>query len=119
MRVSPTLRLTEKPKPTADFVKVEGNQLKLADAAAISRLELKQPGNWPALSGVTSQLMSFKMPDTGGSGSAGGRVALQVNNPDGMVSNSREGTILQILEVPFTFGVHNLFFGNFTDDVPD
>ncbi|HSM73531.1 MAG TPA: IPT/TIG domain-containing protein, partial [Desulfobacterales bacterium] len=63
--------------------------------------------------------LSFKMPDTGGSGSAGGRVALQVNNPDGMVSNSREGTIPQILELPFTFGVHNLSFGNFTDGVPD
>jgi IPT/TIG domain len=63
--------------------------------------------------------IEFTMSGTGGAGSAGGSVALQVRNPDGLVSNSRTATIPRTLEIPFRFGTHNLPFDNFTDGVPD
>jgi hypothetical protein len=59
------------------------------------------------------------MPGTGGSGTSGGSVLLQVRNPDGLVSNSRTATIPHILEIPFNFSQHALSFENFTDGVPD
>jgi len=63
--------------------------------------------------------LSFAVPGTGGTGSAGGTVAIQVRNPDGRVSNSRTAQQPRILEVPFKYGQHNLSFRNFTDGVPD
>ncbi len=71
------------------------------------------PGN------VTSQTrISFVMPGTNGSGSVGGSVSIQVRNPDGLISNSRSATKPRILEIPFTYGVHNLPFDNFKDGIP-
>ena len=63
--------------------------------------------------------LSFAVPGTGGSGSAGGTVTIQVRNPDGRVSNSRTAQQPHILEVPFKYGQHNLSFPNFTDGLPD
>lgn len=63
--------------------------------------------------------ISFTMPGTGGTGSSGGSVIVQVRNPDGLVSNGRTASIPRILEIPFRFGVHNLMFPNFDDGVPD
>ena len=60
----------------------------------------------------------FSVPGTGGSGSTGGTVTVQVRNPDGRVSNSRTGTQPRILEVPFGYGQHNLSFNNFDDGIP-
>lgn len=69
------------------------------------------------VAGATS--LTFRMPGTGGGGSTGGSVTVQVRNPDGLVSNSRTGTRPRILEIPFRYGVHNLVFDNFSDGVPD
>ncbi|MDF0666215.1 MAG: IPT/TIG domain-containing protein [Nitrospira sp.] len=63
--------------------------------------------------------LSFVVPGTGGGGSAGGTVTIQVRNPDGRVSNSRTASQPRILEIPFKYGQHNLSFDNFTDGVPD
>ena len=72
----------------------------------------------PATLSSATQL-TFDMPGTGGIGTSGGSVTLQVRNPDGMVSNSRMAQIPRILEIPFRFGSHNLSFSNFRDGVPD
>jgi hypothetical protein len=69
------------------------------------------------VSGATQ--LNFTMPGTGGGGSGGGTVSLQVRNPDGLLSNSRAASIPRILEIPFRYGIHNLTFPNFTDGVPD
>lgn len=63
--------------------------------------------------------LTFTMPGTGGTGSSGGSVSVQVANPDGRVSNARVATRPRILEIPFRYGTHNLSFGNFSDGVPD
>lgn len=63
--------------------------------------------------------LRFTMPGTGGAGSTGGSVTVQVRNPDGRVSNARSVSKPRILEIPFRYGVHNLSFDNFKDGVPD
>lgn len=67
----------------------------------------------------TATSLKFVMPGTGGVGSSGGTVEVQVRNPDGRVSNMRTVSLPGILEIPFTYGKHNLSFRNFTDGVPD
>jgi Concanavalin A-like lectin/glucanases superfamily len=57
--------------------------------------------------------VSFTVPGTGGSGSTGGSVTVQVRNPDGWVSNTRTATKPRILEIPFQWGVNNFAFKNF------
>jgi hypothetical protein len=69
--------------------------------------------------GVGPTQLTFNVPGTGGGGSAGGTVTVQVRNADGRVSNLRTGTQPRILEVPFKYGQHNLSFPNFTDGLPD
>ena len=69
-------------------------------------------GTIPATVAGASAL-TFAVPGTGGAGSAGGTVTIQVRNPDGRVSNSRTATQPRILEVPFKYGQHNLSFPNF------
>ena len=63
--------------------------------------------------------LTFAVPGTGGTGSAGGTVSVQVRNPDGRVSNLRSGQQPRILEVPFKYGQHNLSFKNFDSANPD
>jgi hypothetical protein len=72
----------------------------------------------PATFNSATQL-TFNMPGTGGAGSSGGSVSVQVRNPDGQVSNSRTAGIPSVLEIPFQYGKHNLTFPNFTDGLPD
>lgn len=62
--------------------------------------------------------ISFTMIGTGGSGSSGGNVTVAVRNPDGLVSNARTASMPRVLEIPFTYGIHNLPFGNFKDGIP-
>ncbi len=69
------------------------------------------------VSGPTT--LKFTMPGTGGVGTPGGAVEVQVRNPDGRVSNQRTVSLPGVLEIPFTYGKHNLSFKNFTDGVPD
>lgn len=69
-------------------------------------------------SSVTATTIVFRMPGTGGAGSAGASVRIEVRNPDGLTSNSRMASIPRILEIPFRYGTHNLPFDNFTDGVP-
>jgi concanavalin A-like lectin/glucanase superfamily protein len=57
--------------------------------------------------------LTFPVPGTGGGGSTGGTVSIQVRNPDGRVSNLRTAQQPRILEVPFKYGQHNLSFKNF------
>jgi hypothetical protein len=63
--------------------------------------------------------LTFAIPGTGGGGSTGGTITVQVRNPDGRVSNLRSGQQPRILEVPFKYGQHNLSFGNFASADPD
>ena len=62
--------------------------------------------------------LTFAVPGTGGGGSVGGTVTVQVLNPDGRVSNLRTGQQPRILEVPFKYSQHNLSFGNFASANP-
>jgi hypothetical protein len=57
--------------------------------------------------------LTFPVPGTGGGGSTGGTVTIQVRNPDGRISNLRTAQQPRILEVPFKYGQHNLSFKNF------
>lgn len=63
--------------------------------------------------------LSFQMPGTGGSGSAGGNVSVQVRNPDGLTSGAQTAMQPLILEIPFKWGVNNLSFINPTSGSPD
>lgn len=63
--------------------------------------------------------LTFAVPGTGGGGSMGGTVTIQVRNPDGRVSNLQTGQQPRILEVPFKYEQHNLSFGNFASSNPD
>jgi hypothetical protein len=62
--------------------------------------------------------LTFSVPGTGGAGSAGAAVSIQIRNPDGLVSNLRSAQQPGILEVPFKYGQHNLAFGNFASANP-
>jgi hypothetical protein len=62
--------------------------------------------------------LTFAVPGTGGGGSAGGSISVQVRNPDGHVSNLRTGQQPRVLEVPFKYGQHNLSFPNFASANP-
>ena len=62
--------------------------------------------------------LTFSIPGTGGGGSTGGTVTIQVRNPDGRVSNLRTAQQPRILEVPFKYGQHNLSFANFAKANP-
>jgi len=57
--------------------------------------------------------LTFTVPGTGGAGSAGGTVSIQVRNPDGRLSNLRTAQQPRVLEVPFRYGQHNFSFPNF------
>ncbi|MCX6213075.1 IPT/TIG domain-containing protein [Spirosoma sp.] len=72
----------------------------------------------PGVVNAAGTQITFRMVGTGGMGSSGGSVTVAVRNPDGLVSNSRTAAKPRILEIPFTFGVHNLSFSNFTTGVP-
>jgi hypothetical protein len=72
----------------------------------------------PATVSSATQL-TFQMPGTGGEGTTGATVTVQVRNPDGLVSNLRSAQIPRILEIPFRYDQHNLPFANFTDGIPD
>jgi hypothetical protein len=72
----------------------------------------------PGTVNATGTEVIFTMPGTGGAGSAGGTVTVAVRNPDGLESNSQTAVMPRILEIPFTFGTHDLPFANFTDGVP-
>jgi hypothetical protein len=65
-----------------------------------------------------STTLTFPVPGTGGGGSAGGTVGIQVRNPDGRVSNLRTAQQPRILEVPFKYGQNNLSFPNFASANP-
>lgn len=71
----------------------------------------------PAVVDGTSRI-AFTMPGTGGGGSVGGAVILQVRNPDGLVSNSRSSSQPRILELPFRTDRNGLAFRNFTQGAP-
>jgi hypothetical protein len=62
--------------------------------------------------------LTFPVPGTGGGGSVGGTVTVQVLNPDGRVSNLRTGQQPLILEVPFKYDQHNFSFRNFASANP-
>ncbi len=97
----------------------EGDQVALTGHAFLNGASVlidgaANPANWKS-----ATELDFKMPGTGGHGSAGGITTLQVRNPDGMVSNAQSAVKPRILEVPFKFGQHNLSFVNPACGVPD
>ena len=49
---------------------------------------------------------------TGGQGWSAGEVAVQVRNPDGLLSNVRNISKAGVLEIPFRYGINNFTFGN-------
>ncbi|GAA0880491.1 hypothetical protein GCM10009119_34610 [Algoriphagus jejuensis] len=67
---------------------------------------------------LTPNRLRFVMLGTPGTGTSGGNVSIQVRNPDGLLSNARTAAKPRVLEIPFTYGVHNLPFDNFKDGVP-
>jgi hypothetical protein len=98
---------------------VQGTQVTLKGHAFRPSASVLFNGATIPTSNLTTTQLTFAVPGTGGSGSAGGTVSVQVRNPDGRVSNLRTGTQPRILEVPFRYGQHNLSFPNFTDGLPD
>jgi hypothetical protein len=110
--IKPELDPFTDPLPQGSTVTLKGRAF-LAGATV-----LLNGGTIPATVAGPTQL-SFAVPGTGGTGSAGGTVSIQVRNPDGRVSNTRTATQPRILEVPFRYGQHNLSFPNFADGLPD
>lgn len=111
IRVKPQLDTLPPALPPATDVTITGK-------AFITGASVLVNGAAIPASSVTQTQIIFRMPGTGGTGSTGGSVSVQVRNPDGMVSNSRTATKPRVLEIPFTYGVHNLPFNNFKDGVP-
>ncbi len=68
---------------------------------------------------ISNTSLAFTVPGTGGTGSGGGTVTVQVRNPDGWTSNPRTASKPRILEIPFQWGVNNLQFPSFTNGAPD
>jgi hypothetical protein len=112
LRIRPQLDVLPASLTPAASVTLTGRAF-LAGASA-----LVNGGSIPATS-LTATTLTFTMPGTGGGGSPGSSVTVEVRNPDGLVSNSRTGQLPRILEIPFRYGVHNLTFPNFTDGLPD
>jgi len=96
-----------------------GSKINLTGRAILAGASALVDGAASPADVTSATQLSFMMPGTGGGGSGGGRVLLQVRNPDGMVSNGRSAAIPRILEIPFRFGTHDLPFKNFADGVPD
>ncbi|TRZ45107.1 LamG-like jellyroll fold domain-containing protein [Robertkochia solimangrovi] len=62
--------------------------------------------------------LNFIMPGTGGNGNTQTLQSLQVQNPDGMMSNIRTAYTPEILEIPFKFPKHSFEFKNFKIGAP-
>ena len=112
------LLLYIKPQLDSFSTLTQGAEITLNGRAFLSGASVLVDGSANPSTSVTANQVKFRMPGTGGAGSSGGTVALQVKNPDGLVSNSRSASIPAILEIPFKFGMHNLPFKNPTDGVP-
>jgi hypothetical protein len=109
-------------KPELDPVSdplAQGSQVTLKGRAFLPNATVLFNGGVIPANVANPDQLTFNVPGTGGGGSAGGTVSLQVRNPDGRVSNLRTGSQPRILEVPFRYGQHNLSFPNFTDGLPD
>ncbi len=109
-------------KPQLDLFSgalVPGSEVTLTGRAFVAGAAVLVDGqaNPGTLEGTTR--IKFLMPGTGGAGTAGGSVSLQVRNPDGMVSNPRSASVPRILELPFKFGIHDLTFDNHSVGSPD
>ena len=111
IRVKPQLDMLPLSLPPATEITITGKAF-LAGATVLIDGDAV-PANVP---GPTQ--LKFMMPGTGGMGSTGRNVTVQVRNPDGLVSNSRTATMPRILEIPFQYGVHNLTIGNPDDGIP-
>lgn len=109
-------------KPQLDVLPTalaQGSTVSLTGHAFIAGATVLYEGGTIAATDITTTSLKFVVPGTGGGGSAGGTVTVQVRNPDGRVSNSRAATQPRILEVPFRYGQHNLSFPNFAIGLPD
>src|SRR5690606_28966708 len=97
---SNSLNVGVKPRlATVPSALAPGAQATLSGAAFLVGASVRLDGQAvPAtVHGPTS--LSFTVPGTGGSGSAGGSVTVQVRNPDGRVSNPRTAAKPRILEI--------------------
>jgi len=97
---------------------VQGSPATLKGKAFLSGATVLFNGAVIPATSVTATQIVFNVPGTGGGGSAGGTVTVQVRNPDGFVSNLRSAPLPSVLEIPFRYTQHNLSFGNFTDGKP-
>ena len=96
-----------------------GSDVKLQGRAFLAGATVLFDGGTIPATFTDATHLTFTVPGTGGGGSTGGTVTVQVRNPDGRLSNSRTGTQPRILEVPFKYGEHNLGFHNPTVGKPD
>ncbi|RZM22085.1 MAG: hypothetical protein EOO88_30515, partial [Pedobacter sp.] len=64
------------------------------------------------------KIIKFIMIGTGGQGWSAGEAAVQVRNPDGLLSNVRNVSKAGVLEIPFRYGINNFTFGNPTIGKP-
>ena len=108
-------------KPQLDQIKpiIPGEDVTLTGSAFIDKASVLINGS--AIPGTVSNQNSivFHFPSTASiGGNSGYKATMEVRNPDGMLSNSRVVEVLGTLEIPFEFGKHNLFFGNFSDGIP-
>ncbi|MFC5650681.1 IPT/TIG domain-containing protein [Paenibacillus solisilvae] len=114
-------RLTLRVKPQLDLFNITltpGATIALTGRAFLAGASVLINGAATPATVINRNQLNFVMPGNGGAGNAGGTASLQVRNPDGLVSNSRTASIPRVLEIPFTYGLHNLPFGNFTDGIP-
>jgi hypothetical protein len=102
-------------KPQLDLVEEDikpGTTVSLTGKAFLPGASVLVDGLATTANVLNAGNINFVMPGTGGTGSSGREVMLQVLNPDGMVSNMQPSFVLAVLEIPFKFGVHNLSFAN-------
>jgi hypothetical protein len=108
-------------KPQLDVLPASlapATQVSITGKAFINGASVLINGNAIPANVASRTQLTFTMPGTGGAGSSGGNVNVQVRNPDGLVSNSRTASTPRILEIPFRYGVNNLTIGNPTDGIP-
>jgi hypothetical protein len=98
---------------------IPGSSVTLNGQAFLAGASVLVDGSATPANVTNPRTLTFTMPGTGGGGTSGGSVTVQVHNPDGLVSNTRSADIPHILEVPFKFSQHALSFPNFSDGVPD
>ena len=118
-RESNRLRMWVKPQLiTAPSNLLPGIEASIIGRAFLDGASILYNGEACQTNFISSTLLSFKVPGTGGQGCSEHYVTLCVHNPDGMLSNETTAFIPEIREIGFKIGIHDFSFDNFQRGTP-